>query len=214
MMYKAALFDLDGTLTDSLTLSAQAFIHTFRKHLKGEYTPEDIFAMFGPCEEEIFRKEDESQAKAMMETFLEFYRCYHSQYVAVYPGVIPALEGLKEQMNLAVITGKGKRPAEITLEETGLAPYFDLLVSGSCVERQKPDPQGIEMALKAYEISPEQAFYLGDSPGDIQAARQAGVTALAALWGTQDADSLLQQNPDAAFDTPAAFMAWTQQQQT
>ena len=45
-MYKAALFDLDGTLTDSLNLSAQAFIHTFRKHLQREYTPEDIFAMF------------------------------------------------------------------------------------------------------------------------------------------------------------------------
>ncbi len=213
-MYKAAFFDLDGTLTDSLTLSAQAFIHTFRKHLKREYTPEDIFAMFGPCEEGIFRKEDEGQAKAMMETFLEFYRRYHSQYAAIYPGVIPALEMLKVQMPLAVITGKGKRPAEITLEETGLAPYFDLVVSGSCVERHKPDPQGIEMVLKAFKISPEQAFYLGDSPGDIETARRAGVTSLAALWGARDEESLLQHNPDAAFDTPAAFMAWTQRHQT
>ena len=71
-MYKAALFDLDGTLTDSLNLSAQAFIHTFRKHLQREYTPEDIFAMFGPCEEGIFRQADASQAQAMLETFLEF----------------------------------------------------------------------------------------------------------------------------------------------
>lgn len=207
-MYKAALFDLDGTLTDSLNLSAQAFIHTFRKHLQREYTPEDIFAMFGPCEEGIFRQADASQAQAMLETFLEFYRRCHNQYASVYPGVIPALEILKQHMPLAIITGKGKEPAEITLAETGLAPYFDLVVSGSCVERHKPDPQGIKMVLHAFGICPQQAFYLGDSPGDIQAARQAGVTALAALWDARDAESLLQLEPDAAFASPEDFSAW------
>ncbi|MDD4659019.1 MAG: HAD-IA family hydrolase [Eubacteriales bacterium] len=209
-MYKAALFDLDGTLTDSMNLSAQAFIHTFRKHLRREYTPAEIFAMFGPCEEGIFRKEDESQAQAMMETFLAFYRRCHKQYAAVYPGVIPVLELLKKQMPLAVITGKGKRPALITLEETGLAPYFDLVISGSCVQRHKPDPQGIEMVLHAFGVSPQQAFYLGDSPGDIKTARRAGVTALAALWGARDRESLLRQQPDAAFASPEEFAAWAQ----
>lgn len=209
-MYKAALFDLDGTLTDSMNLSAQAFIHTFRKHHKREYTPAEIFAMFGPCEEGIFRKEDESQAQAMMETFLAFYRRCHKQYAAVYPGVILVLELLKKQMPLAVITGKGKRPALITLEETGLAPYFDLVISGSCVQRHKPDPQGIEMVLHAFGVSPQQAFYLGDSPGDIKTARRAGVTALAALWGARDRESLLRQQPDSAFASPEEFAAWAQ----
>ncbi len=209
-MYKAALFDLDGTLTDSMNLSAQAFIHTFRKHLKREYTPEEIFAMFGPCEEGIFRKQDETQSQAMMETFLAFYRRRHKQYAAVYPGVLPALKLLKERMPLAVITGKGKRPALITLEETGLAPYFDLVISGSCVQRHKPDPQGIEMVLQAFAISPQQAFYLGDSPVDIKTARQAGVTALAALWGARDREILLRQQPDAAFARPEEFAAWVQ----
>ena len=209
-MFKAALFDLDGTLTDSMNLSAQAFIHTFRKHLKREYTPEEIFAMFGPCEEGIFRKEDATQAKAMMETFLAFYRRCHQQYAAVYPGVLPALKLLRERMPLAVITGKGKRPALITLEETGLAPYFDLVISGSCVQRHKPDPQGIEMVLQAFAISPQQAFYLGDSPVDIKTARQAGVTALAALWGARDRETLLRQQPDVVFASPEEFAAWVQ----
>lgn len=213
-MYKAALFDLDGTLTDSLNLSAQAFIHTFRKHLQREYTPEEIFAMFGPCEEGIFRQADAGQCKAMLETFLEFYRRCHNQYATVYPGVIPALKTLKKHMPLAIITGKGKKPAEITLEETGLTPYFDLVVSGSCVERHKPDPQGINMVLQALGVSPQQAFYLGDSPGDIQAARQAGVTALAAIWGIADAERLLRHNPDAAFAAPAELVSWVQRNQT
>ena len=61
-MYKAALFDLDGTLTDSMNLSAQAFICTLRQHLQQEFTPEGIFAMFGPAEEEIFQHLDPEQA--------------------------------------------------------------------------------------------------------------------------------------------------------
>ena len=77
--------------------------------------------MFGPCEEGIFRQADASQAQAMLETFLEFYRRCHNQYAQSIRGD-SALEILKQHMPLAIITGKGKEPAAITLAETGLAP--------------------------------------------------------------------------------------------
>ena len=205
-MFQAGLFDLDNTLTDSINLSIQSFIHTFRHHLQREYTPEDIHAMFGPCEEAIFRSHNRNKSQDMMETFLEFYQGQHNQYAAIYPGVLTAIQVLKEKMPLAVITGKGRKPALITLDETGLAPYFDLVITGSCVDRHKPDPQGIETALGHFGILPHQAFYLGDSPGDIEAARRGGVTALAALWGSLDKEALLKEKPDAALASPEEFL--------
>jgi len=207
-MYKAALFDLDGTLTDSMNLSAQAFIHTLRKHLNKEFTPEGIFAMFGPGEEEIFRGLDPDQAPEMIQTFLDFYRGHHHNYAKLYPGVLPMLDWLKRGIPLAVITGKGKEPAHITIEELGLTGYFDLIITGSCVGRHKPDPEGIIHALDCLKASPEQAFYLGDSPGDVVTARRAGVTALAALWGTRNRELLLGQEPDQAFECPEDLLQW------
>mgnify|MGYP000944892732 CR=1 FL=1 len=207
-MYKAALFDLDGTLTDSMNLSAQAFICTLRQHLQQEFTPEGIFAMFGPAEEEIFQHLDPEQAPDMMQTFLEFYRSRHQEYAQVYPGVIPMLTRLKEKMPLAVITGKGEKPALITIGELGLDGYFQHIITGSCVKRHKPDPEGILKVLDSLAVKPEQAFYLGDSPGDIESARGAGVTALAALWGASNQERLLKQKPDWSFANPEEFLAW------
>lgn len=208
-MYKAALFDLDGTLTDSMNLSAQAFIYTLRKHLNKEFTPEGIFAMFGPGEEEIFHSLDSQQAPVMMATFLEFYRSHHNTHAEIYPDVVPLLEWFKnEAIPMAVITGKGLKPATITIEECGLGGYFDAVITGSCVKKHKPHPEGLLHVLDLIQVKPEQAFYLGDSPGDIETARRAGVAAIAALWGARDRDFLLKQGPDYAFETPTDFLTW------
>ena len=208
-MYKAALFDLDGTLTDSMNLSAQAFIHTLRKHLHKEFTPQGIFAMFGPGEEEIFLDLDPNQAQDMMATFLKFYRTHHCTYAQIYPDILSMLDFLQDQgVPMAVITGKGLKPAGITIEECGLAQYFQCLVTGSCVAKHKPDPEGIIQVLNHLQVQPQHAFYLGDSPGDIITARRAGVDAIAALWGARDRDLLLGQDPDYAFETPREFLNW------
>lgn len=207
-MYTAGLFDLDGTLTDSLDLSAQAFIYTFRRHLQREYSPEEIFAMFGPCEEGVFRRENAREAPAMLKTFLSFYRRRHNQYAAAYPGIADLLADLNRKMPLAVVTGKGREPALITLAKTGLARYFQVLISGSCVQEHKPHPEGIEMALAELGVSPSAAFYLGDSTGDLLTARRAGVAALAALWGARDKSALLAMRPDAAFAVPEELLVW------
>lgn len=207
-MLKAALFDLDGTLTDSMNLSAQSFIHTLRKHLNKEYTPEGIFALFGPGEEEIFQSLDPRQAADMMQTFLAYYRSSHQELAAAYPGIQSVLDWLKNRIPMAVITGKGKQPAQITLDALEMSSYFDLVVTGSCVKKYKPDPEGINQVLTCLGVSPNQAFYIGDSPGDIETARRAGVLALAALWGARDPDLLLKHNPDRAFASPEEFLTW------
>lgn len=207
-MYKAGLFDLDGTLTDSLNLSIHAFIHTFRVHLGQEYTPEAVLAMLGPCEEGVFRRHSESKAPVMLETFLDYYRRRHDHYATFYPGILPVIAQLKEKMPLAVITGKGREPARITLEKTGLAPHFDLVISGSCVKRHKPDPEGIEAALTSLGAAPAQAFYLGDSLSDLETARRAGVTPLAALWGSREKEELRRGDPAAAFTHPRELLLW------
>lgn len=211
-MYRAALFDLDGTLTDSMNLSAQSFIHTLRHHLGQEYTAEGVFSMFGPPEEAIFRRLASDKAEALMDTFLNFYRREHNRMARLYRDIIPVLELLKRRkIHRAVVTGKGKQATTITLEKTGLDQWFPHVVTGSCVSQPKPHPEGILSVLHAVDVSPLEAFYVGDSPGDMETARRAGVLAIAALWGTRDEAVLLAQHPDQVFLSPGHFFTWLQQ---
>lgn len=211
-MYRAALFDLDGTLTDSMNLSAQAFIHTLRHHLGKEFTAEGIFAMFGPPEEKIFHRLAPDKAEAMLETYLEFYRREHNRLARLFREMVPALELLEQRkIHRAIITGKGDKATAITLEKTGLNRWFNQVVTGSCVKHPKPNPEGIEKVLAGLDVAPLEAFYVGDSPGDMETARRAGVLSVAALWGARDEEALLAQRPDQAFHTPGQFFAWLQQ---
>jgi HAD superfamily hydrolase (TIGR01549 family) len=208
-MLKAAIFDLDGTITDTLPVSAAAFIKTLHQHTGREYTPSEIFAMFGPPEEIIFEHLKPSQGQLLMSDYLANYRQVHPQYASIYPQVTEALTWLKEQgIPCSIVTGKGRDAARITLELMGLEEIFPLVVTGSCVDCPKPEPEGILAVLRTLGVPAQKAFYLGDSPGDIQAARGARVLSLGALWGSRHPEALLKAQPDLAFATPGQFLAW------
>lgn len=211
-MYRAALFDLDGTLTDSLNLSVQSFIYTIQKHLQKQLSPQEVLAMFGPPEEIVFAHLEAASVEAMMNTYLDFYRREHKKYARLYREIIPALELLESRkIHRAIITGKGDRATEITLAKTGLDKWFSLVITGSCIKSPKPNPEGIFRALDKLDVPPVEAFYLGDSPGDMETAHRAGVLSLAALWGAQEKEAVLAQHPDHVFHTPGQFFSWLQQ---
>ncbi len=211
-MYRAALFDLDGTLTDSLNLSVQSFIHTLDKHLGQQFSPQEVLDMFGPPEELIFARLEAGNVEDMMKTYLEFYQREHKRYARLYREILPALELLeRRKVHRAIITGKGDKATEITLAKTGLDKWFSLVITGSCIKSPKPNPEGIFRALDKLEVPPVEAFYLGDSPGDVETAHRAGVLSVAALWGAQEKEAVLAQRPDYVFYSPGQFFSWLQQ---
>lgn len=208
-MIKAAIFDLDGTVTDTLPVSAAAFIKTLIQHTGREYTPGEIFAMFGPPEEVIFERLKPGQGQVLMSDYLANYRQVHPQLASIYPQMSEALNWLCEQeIPCSIVTGKGRDAALITLELLELEGTFPVVVTGSCVNCPKPEPEGILAVLSTLGVPPHEAFYLGDSPGDIQAARAAGVLSLGALWGSRDPEVLLKAGPQHSFATPSQFLEW------
>lgn len=197
-MLKAVLFDFDGTLADTLPAIFHTFRESFRTYLGQEPTDQEILSRFGPPEEEILCREiDDIHVEEAMEHFYRLYRDQHSGLVRSHPPIIQLLQWLKQMdIPVGIVTGKGRRSAKISLELLGMEDLYDSLITGTEVNRYKPDPEGIIIAMEELGCPPGQGVYIGDSDVDIRAGKAAGLLTVGVSWFHQDQNHRFQPAPD------------------
>lgn len=187
----AVLFDLDGTLVDTIELLLASVRHAFaeratRRH--GGRTPTDAEWIAGigtPLVEQLrpFAFDDEDVA-ALVADYRGYQREHHDRLTRCYDGVLDAVRALRQLGHpTAVVTSKSDDVAQRTLAWVGLAPLMDLVVSVGSTTRHKPDPEPVLFALDRLGYAPAEAIFVGDSPHDVRAGNAAGVATVAALWG-------------------------------
>ncbi len=200
----ALLFDLDGTLVDTIDLIVASFRHVLEDLAGRPFTRQEVIALFGPTEEAIIgRFAEPAERQAACERFFSHYERHHERLVKVFPGV-PELvrEAAARGHPLALITNKGRRTTAITLDKSQLAACFRVVVTGDDVSRPKPHPEGIHLALERLGCDPGAAWYIGDAPVDVQAGRAAGTRTCAVLWGgVYEPERTLAASPDASCRT-------------
>lgn len=208
MQLKGVIFDLDGTVTDTLPVCIRAFRHVFDTLLHTHYTDQDIIAMFGVSEEGMIRALMPTNWQQGVAAYLAEYERLHDHYAQVFPGIEDALRLLQRRGTpMAVVTGKGSGSATITLQRLGLAPYFDLVETGSAHGPIKP--QGIRTVLAHWRMAAEEVAYLGDAPYDMQASAEVGVLPLGAAWAATATVTASNDPPPAVlFMTVAHFVQW------
>jgi len=202
---KAVLFDMDGTLVNSL----DAFLHCENKislkYAGKRLSLEEVFSGFGPAASDIVRNITAGLPAALQNRAVsDFYDCWKRSAVSkvfVFPGVIDLLQRIRASgKRVALVTGVERIMMEYTLRPFDLSKFFDTLVSLDDVKKGKPDPQGIFLALKRLGITPEESIYIGDSPTDILAGKHAGVMTGAAMWVTpQTRKDPTSEHPDHTF---------------
>ena len=208
---KGLIFDLDGTLGNTVPVCYAAFHEALLAHTGREYADAEIDAMFGPSEEGmIHRIVPAERRQACLEDYLAAYERLHDLAPRPFPGIAEALENLRRRgMRLGLVTGKGPRSAAISLRRLGLAEAFDVIEVGSPEGAVKPE--AIRRILADWSLAPEQAGYVGDTASDIVAAREAGVVPLAAAWApTARRDELLAAQPAALFTDVAQLVTWAE----
>jgi pyrophosphatase PpaX len=183
----ALLFDLDGTLADSIALLLAAFHHTFATH-RPNFTPTDEEWIAGIGTPLITQMRQfvptEDEAQQMILTYREFQRTHHDEMLREFEGVDETLALLKAQGHpTGLVTSKSNDLAHRALTWLHLTEHIDVVVGMDSTERHKPDPEPVLHALAVLGASPAGALFLGDSPHDIEAGNAAGVTSVAALWG-------------------------------
>ncbi|MED1725487.1 HAD-IA family hydrolase [Brevibacillus parabrevis] len=207
---RTILFDFDGTVADTLPLIFTAFRSTFQRFLQEHYSDEQIVAMFGPTETGILQnKLPAHEHEAALDHFFHVYTLEHAQ-VQNPPQLAKMLDQLHSAgIQMGVVTGKGRRSADISLREWGLEKYFSVVITGDEVTEPKPHPEGIFTALKQLGATAENAIFVGDSDADIIAGRAAGLTTVGVDWllVTQKAGSF-DPEPDYRFSDAQAFVDW------
>jgi len=180
------LFDLDGTLIDSIDLILRSYRHTLKTH-RGIEPPDD------PAE-----------IQAMVATYRDYNLANHDAMVRPYDGVADEVLRLKAQgKRLGLVTSKMRSGALRGLGVAGLAAAFDVVIGSDDVQHPKPHPEPVIMALDRLGATPAGTVFIGDSRHDLECGRAAGVQTAAVLWGPFSRDDLADLAPDYWLETPA-----------
>jgi pyrophosphatase PpaX len=199
------LFDLDGTLIDSVELILRSYRHTMRLH-RGHEPPDDVWMTgLGTPLWVQFRHftDDPAEIEAMVATYRAYNLAHHDELVRPYEGVVAAVRALQRRGKaLGLVTSKMRSGALRGLEVAGLADAFEVIVGSDEVTHPKPHPEPVLAALARLGAAPETAVFIGDSRHDIECGRAAGVRTAAALWGPFDRADLEDLQPDYWLERP------------
>jgi phosphoglycolate phosphatase-like HAD superfamily hydrolase len=208
MPLQGVIFDLDGTVGDTLPVCFVAFREVFCSYLHRTYSDEEIRGMFGPTEEGMIRQAVPDRFEEAFAAYLGAYEKAHAICGEPFPGIREAMEALERRgVRRAIVTGKGHRSASISLRVLGLADSFERVEAGSPDGNIKP--QNMRRVVEAWGFDPASVACLGDAPSDIRAAREIGAIPLAAAWArTADYEALRALGPRETFRRVEEFLEW------
>ena len=212
--YPTVLFDLDGTLLDTIGIIVESMRHSVQHHMGYTPSPEQLVAGVGTplidqVREHAARHDptvDDHTVQSMAATYVSHNRAIHDARVSAYPGAGDALESLRSRgARMAIVTSKPVDIASRGLELCGLREYFELVIGSDSVTRHKPDPEPVHAALHRMGVPGSRAVFIGDSPHDMRSGRAAGVSTGAALWGPFSRQALGPTQPSYWLDDVPAI---------
>lgn len=191
---KLFIFDLDGTLIDSIHDLAYSINYTLRTMNLRECTTDEVRNAVGMGVSKLMLDLLPEGAKDRLQEalthLLPHYNIHCSSQTHIYEGVHEYLEKLSSDTNIfvALLTNKPEIPTHIILRNLKMNDYFDLVIGGDTLSERKPQPTGILHAMEYFGVSKESTVMIGDSRPDIDAARAAGVRSVGICGGYGETD--------------------------
>lgn len=203
-LYQAVVFDLDGTIVDSVELIVASFQHAIREVLGREAGRDEAIANVGrPLREQMLMLSPE-HADELVASYREFNHREHDRMLTLYDGILNLLHMLQGAgVKLGLVTSKSRFTTQMAFDLTGIESYFDQVICADESPRNKPSPDPILLCLERLGVRARDAAYVGDSPADMQAAKAAGVDAIGVTWGVFPEDALVAEKPDRLVHTIA-----------
>jgi pyrophosphatase PpaX len=182
----ALLFDLDGTLVDTVALILAAARHAFAESPGRRPTDADWIAGIGkPLRVQIAELAARpGEVDGLVTRYRAFFWEHHDRMTRPFPGALERVAALRAAGHpVGVVTAKWVEPAWKALRVAGLDGLVDAVVGADSLPEHKPDPAPVRLLLRQLDRGPGEALLVGDSPHDIAAGNAAGVATAAALWG-------------------------------
>ncbi len=212
----AVLFDLDGTLVDTIPLILACYEHTLHVHLPG-YDPgrRVIIANLGRSLDDILFDyardagvaDPATIGREMLKTYRAFQRVHLPLLIRPYDGIREMLAGLKGRgLTLGVVTSKVEWAARETYGRYRLDEFLSVEVFHDDTERHKPDPEPLLHAAEKGGLAAARTVYVGDSVHDMAAGKAAGMRTIGALWGPSGKEELLAAGADLLAERPGDLL--------
>jgi pyrophosphatase PpaX len=180
----AVLFDLDGTLIDSIGLIVGAFQHATATHLGAPTDRDEILRIIGRSLIGVLEEVAPGRGPELLTTYRAFCFEHHDSRVTLYDGAAAMLDSVKQAgCRVGLVTSKSRASAEPSLRNFDLLSRLEVIVTHDDTERHKPEPDPLFLAAKTLGVAPTRCWYVGDSTHDLSAARAAGMAGIGALWG-------------------------------
>lgn len=185
------LWDLDGTIADTVPLIRDSLRHATREVL-GEAPPDDVlFANLFLSLEAQMRAIDPTRVDELCAAYLEWNHAVSRERLAEHPGMVDVVRDIAARgVPQGIASSKSRAGVALALEILDLAGAFGAVVTSDDVDAHKPDPEPLLRALELLGRGPGGACYVGDARTDMQAAAAAGVDGIAVPWGSFGADAL------------------------
>lgn len=204
---RGVVFDLDGTLLDSLPLVLRAFQHALEPF--GGKPTMATFALLGGPPEKVFPSliADPRDVPAAMKRLHEFHE-QHPELMEPFAGALALLEELHgRKVKLAIWTGRDRASAQHLLTHHGMAKFFSTVVCGDDLPSHKPDPAGLRAILDALALTPVHTVFIGDADVDVLGGADLGIDTLLITHG-RALEPEIERRAVGIVATPAEAYAW------
>lgn len=207
MTINTLIFDLDGTLLNTLNDLHACFNHAIKTFGYPERTLDEIKSFVGngikkAIERALPYKIEDSELDEITEFFKQYYKDNMLKHTKAYDGILAMLAELKEKgYKLAVVSNKFDDAVK-GLCKKYFGDYIQIAIGEGYGIEKKPNPNGVLKAIKELNSTKEDSIYIGDSEVDIQTAANAGLPCISVLWGFKDKDFLVKNNAKLFAQTP------------
>ena len=213
MRYQTYVFDLDGTLLDTLGDLAASTNYALRTHGMPEHSLDDVRRFVGNgvrvlMERAVPQGAENPQFEAVFQTFRTHYMQHSLDTTKPYDGILETLEVLKaEGCRLAVVSNK-MMAATQELCRHFFRDTIEVAIGEHEAQgiRKKPAPDTVNEAFRQLGVGKERAVYVGDSDVDILTARNSGLPCISVLWGFRDRDFLIQHGAETFISAPSELL--------
>lgn len=213
--FKAVLFDVDGTLVDTLPALIKGLGDAYEHFNATRPSDDQVKALIGwPLREQmkVFRDTppSDSELQEMVDYTIDCFEANKGSEREFGSALLALRAVVDLGYKTALVTSKSKREVEAFAHRYSWAQSVDTIVCSSDVKKPKPDPESALLACERLGVAPEEAVFIGDSVYDMLCAKGAGVRTVAVTYGSGTREALHAEMPDLVLDTPEELLGWVQ----
>jgi pyrophosphatase PpaX len=206
--WPVVLFDFDGTLADTIPLIVASYRHAIGSVLGQETVDAEVRSWIGRPLQPVLEERYPGRGAELTEVYRTWNLAHHDALIRAVDGIPALLAELHTAgARTGVVSSKKHQTVRLGLRAVGLVDAIDVLAGQEETSRHKPHPEPLLYAAARLGADPSDCVYVGDATVDVQAARAAGMGAVAVTWGAGERPLLEAANPDAVVDDVVGLRA-------